>query len=184
MDENAGLNVALAVNVEIVSAAADAAAYKFAVILEINGKNRLAGFRVALIADGAVNVLSLLGCEQQARISIGANGHIVEIPGKFSAHLNFHIVKFIARNRFVVLARVANGGAEEAFVFLKNAHCLHNLIVNALAAACVRGFLGALNGKRQRQIARLFHILAEFIVNQRAICKCKENAILILTHEG
>ena len=103
----------------------------------------------------------------------------MEIPSKFCSCVNLHIIKFVRGYRFVVLRGVAYGGAENTLVLFEKRHGVHNLLVNAVSTSVVRCFLRTLNRKSKSKIARFFHILAEFIVNERSVCERKENAILI-----
>ena len=59
MNKYARFNIALAVNMKIVTPAGNTATYKFTVVLEINGKNRLTGFTVSVFTNGTVNMLPL-----------------------------------------------------------------------------------------------------------------------------
>lgn len=117
MNEYARLNISLGINVEIVSASRNTSAYKFGVILKINRKYRLAVLE-SFCPYLTINVLSLLRGEHKACVCICAYGHIVEIPHVSYARLYHFVIKFVARNSFVVAARVADRGAEKAAVLL------------------------------------------------------------------
>lgn len=190
MNENTGLNIALGINMKIISSACNAAADKFGVVLEINRENRFAVLRITPVADCAVNMLSLLGGEQQGSVGICANGHIVKIPHVFCTRFNHFIVEFIACYGFIVCRGIANRGAEKAAVLFKHFHGVHRCLVSAVAASAVVRFLCALYRKREAEVAAFYKLFAKFIVNQRCVSErekhtvgiflCKRNYIFFL----
>ncbi len=64
----------------IIAAAGDATVDVLAVVLEVDGKNRLAAFDAADFTDAAYHVGPLLGCRQEVQGSIVADRHVMEIP--------------------------------------------------------------------------------------------------------
>ena len=82
MNENAGLHVALGVDVEIVSAARNTAADIFGVVLEIHNEHGLAALRISDLAKPFIHLNSLLGRGNKVNNGVLADRHIVEIKSE------------------------------------------------------------------------------------------------------
>lgn len=113
MDKYARFDVAVRVDMAVVAAAGDAAVDVLAVVLEVDGKNRLAAFGAADFTDAANHVGALLGCRQEVQGSIVADRHVMEIPREPDALLDEEVQEFVGRDRIDILAGIADGRAEE-----------------------------------------------------------------------
>ena len=137
MDEHAGLRIAVRIDVEIISAARDASADEFPVILEIHGEDRLSAAAAADLTDSVINIFTLLRIRHQFRCRIHADRHQMEIPAEAHALFDLQIQELITGDRLKVILCVGDRGPEQAAVLLQNIHGMHDSAEHALAAAHV-----------------------------------------------
>ena len=78
VDENAGVHIAIGVDVHIAAAPGNAAAHKLSIVLEVHGEQRLAG---TVVADTVIDRLPLLRRGQELGAGVVTDGHVVEVPG-------------------------------------------------------------------------------------------------------
>ena len=97
--------------------------------------------------------------------------------------LDQHIQEFIRGNDFIVCACVADRSAECQPVRLQAVHCLHNLLEIAGPSSRVIDILEAFNRNIHSEVSKAEHVLAEFVIDQRAVCKCREEAVIMLLAE-
>ena len=128
MDEHTGVHVAVGVDVEVPPSAGDAAAYEFAVVLEVHGEDGL-GF--ADVANLVVHVFPLLGGGQQLGGRVVAHGHVVEIPDELGAPVDHVIHELVGSDGVDVLAGVAAAQAEGKALVLQNLHGMDDLLIGA-----------------------------------------------------
>lgn len=109
-----------------------------------------------------------------------ADGHVVEVPGKVAALGDDEIKELVARDVLVVLARVADGHAERDMVFVHEIHRRERLFKVPLAAAAVVGLLKALDADRDKEVADAQHLLAEGLIDERAVREGMESNVAVL----
>lgn len=106
--------------------------------------------------------------------------HVVEVPGEDAALADEQIQKFIAGDGLIILGGVANGNAEGNLVAVHQLHSGQRLLEVALAAAAVIGFLEALDGDGDEEIADPQKLLAEIVIDEGAISEGVEGHIPVL----
>ena len=119
MDEGARLDVTLRVDVQIPSPAGDAALHIFPVVPEIQREQRLCR---AEIADLMVHKFALPSGHHEVRHGVLPNRHVREEPRKFCTLIDQIIDEFLATDHLGVVARIAQGGAEDQFFSLEDLH--------------------------------------------------------------
>ena len=92
----------------VVSAACDAAADKFSVVLEIHCKDLFSTFFAADLAYTVIHVLTLLFRRKQFYGSLISNRHVMEIPGVTAALVDNHIKELVRCNGFDIFACIAD----------------------------------------------------------------------------
>ena len=180
VDEHAGIDVAVRVNVEVSAAARDASADVLAVVLEVHREEALRG---AVAADAVDNDLSLLGRRQELGRSVVAHGHVVEVPHEERAVILHHLVILLRSDGVVVLARVAAGHAVHQPAVVHDLHGLQHALVDALAAAAVGRLLEAFEGDRGHEVLHAQHLVRELLVDQSAVREGEEHAVVMLLAE-
>lgn len=109
MDEHAGLHVALGVDMQVPSAAGNAAAHVLCVVLEVHAEDGLA---LTVGADSVVHLLALLRVREQLQGGVTAHGHIVEEPHEESAAVDHKVKELLTAQILIILAGVAGGDSE------------------------------------------------------------------------
>ena len=180
MDEHAGLDVARGVDVAVELAAGDAAACELAVILEVDGEDLLAAGETADLAHAVFHIGALLGIKQQVGRRAHADGHVVEVPGEEAALGDEQVEELVTRDDLVVLARVADGHAERDVVFVHEVHRGERLFKMSRAAAAVVGVLKALDADRDDEVAHALELVAEGLVDERAVREGVEGDVAVL----
>ena len=112
VNEQAGFHVARGINMHIPFAARDAAATELAVVLEVNGKQRLAVLDVPNPADAVFHIHALFRRQKQIDQGVYARRHIMEIPRKSAALVDDHIEEFVACHTEVIPAGVTDRDAK------------------------------------------------------------------------
>ena len=154
---------------EVVAAAGNATAHKFAVVLEVHGVEGDIALGRAQIADTVDHVLALLRGGHQLRGGFVAHGHIVEVEAKVGTLVAQEPHEGVVGNSLNVLAGVADRGAKEDAVFLQQIHGMHHSGVVALTPACIVGLRGALDGQHKGDVAQTLHFLAEGLVDEGGV---------------
>ena len=180
VDEHAGLDVARGVDVAVELAAGDAAVRELAVVLEVDGEDLLAAGETADLAHTVLHIGALLGREQQVGRRAHADGHIVEVPREVAALGDEQIKELVARDDPVVLTRVADGHAERNAVFVHEVHRGERLFKMSRAAAAVVGVLKALDADRDDEVAHALELVAERLVDERAVGESVEGDVAVL----
>lgn len=181
MDENAGIHIAIGVDVEISAPPDDAAAHIFGIALEIHGKEGLAG---APLTQAAIDHFALLRAGQKFRRGIIAHGHAMEIPDEIRALFDQHIEGFLRGDAFIIDAGTAGGNAIDQLALMENIHGPNHLIKYARAPAAVGGLPKALQGDSGHEIPDPQHIIGKGLVDQGAIGKAEEDAVIMLFAEA
>ena len=177
MDERAGFDVARRVDVQISSAARDAAAHVFAVVPEVDGKD---GFGLAERAHLVVHPASLLRGRHQLGHRIHAYGHVGEEPAELGAPFD-HLVEIgFASDHVAVLAGVAAGDAEGQLAVSEALHGGYDLAVGAFASAEVGAFLKTFHGNGGNKVLDPQHLVGEFVVDKRGVGEGQEHGIVVL----
>ena len=166
VDEHTGLSITGRVDVEVVAAAGDAAAHELAIVLEVHGVERDIALGRAQIADTVDHILALFRGRHQLRGGLVAHRHIVEIEAEMRALLAQETHERIVGDSVDVLAGIADGGAKDNAVLLKQIHGVHHSGIVAFAAAGVVGLRGALNGQHKGDIAQTPHLFTEGLVDE------------------
>ena len=109
-----------------------------------------------------------------------ADGHVVEVPGKVAALGDDEIKERIACDVLAVLARVADGHAERDMVFVHEVHRGERLFKMSRAAAAVVGVLKALDADRDDEVAHALELVAEGLVDERAVREGVEGDVAVL----
>ena len=104
----------------------------------------------------------------------------MEVPGKVAALGDDEIKERIACDVLVVLARVADGNTEGNAVFVHEIHRRERLFKVPLAAAAVVGVFKALDADRDKEVADAQHLLAEGLINERAVREGMEGDVAVL----
>ena len=104
----------------------------------------------------------------------------MEVPGKVAALGDDEIKELVTRDDLVVLARVADGHAERDMVFVHEIHRRERLFKVPLAAAAVVGLLKALDADRDKEVADAQHLLAEGLIDERAVREGMEGDAAVL----
>ena len=180
VDKDAGLHITCRIDMAVDAAAGHAAARKFTVILEIDAVKLLAAGHAADLTHTVFHVGALLGGQQQVGGGAHADRHIVEVPRKDAALADEQIQKFIAGDGLVVFGGVADGHAEGDLVAVHQLHGGQRLLEVALAAAAVIGFLEALDGDGDEEIADPQKLLAEIIIDEGAVGEGVERHIAVI----
>ena len=97
------------------------------------------------------------------------HGHIVEIPCIFNARFYHEVYKIVTCNIFNVFACVAHRNTEQTAVLFEKLHRFHRIFVCAFAASEVVALLRALNAQRKRKITHASDLLAEIVIDKRAV---------------
>ena len=113
MDKDARFNIAVWIDVQIISSACDASSHILTIILKINGKDR---FGAAVLTNPMIHLFSLLWGWKQLRNRIVSNRHIVEKPCKFCSPGNQLIDKLFRADGIKVLAGIAEGHTKWQFL--------------------------------------------------------------------
>ena len=180
VNEDAGLNVARGVDVAVDPAASHAAAGKLAVVLEIDAVELFSARDPANLAHAVLHINPLLGAQKKRRVRVLPDGHIVEVPRKDTALGDEKIQKFVARDDLVVSARVADGNAERDTVAAHEVHGGKRPLEVSVSATAVVCFLEALDAHGDKEVSDAEHLLAELVVDQRAVREGVEGNIAVL----
>ena len=175
--EHARLDIAVGVDVQVTSPARDAAAYEFAVVLEVKREQRLL---FAHFADEVEQVLALLGRGHELGRGVVADGHEREDPSEQGALFDEPVEELFGGNGIGVLGRVAARHAERQLVLAQKLHGLVNLGERAVAATHVRSFADAFNRDGGDEVLHANHFLAEVLVDERGVREREERTILVL----
>lgn len=184
VDEDARLDIAVRIDVAVLARAGDAAADELAVVLEVDGENRFAALYAADFADAVQHVGALLRRRQQVERGFVAHGHVVEVPREPRALVDEHVEEFVGRDGGDILARVADGRAEDNAVLAQEVHGVHDFVEITLAAAAVVDFAEALDADGEAQVADFRDLLAEILVDKGAVREGVELAVRMLTAEA
>ena len=176
MDEGAGLYVAVGVDVEIVAPACDAAAYVLAVVLEVDGEDRLCG---AVLPDLVVHARPLCGIREQVWYGLVPHRHVVEEPGELGPAVYQVVDEGLGADGVDILGRVAAGGAKGQAMPLQDLHGPHDGLIGAGAAAAVRGFLEALHTDGGDEVLHPQHFRGKGLVDKGGVGESQELAVAV-----
>lgn len=132
VDEHTGFHVARGVDVQVPAAAGDASANVLAIVLEIEGEQRL---YLAHLADKLIHVGALLHGGHKFFGCAGAYGHVVEQPAEQGPLVDHPIKVFLAGDGVCVLAGPACGDAKRDAAGAQEIHGVVDLVIRALATA-------------------------------------------------
>ena len=135
VDEHTRLCIAGGIDMEIVAAACNTAAYILSIVLEVHGEERNIAFCRAQIADTLDHVAALFRRGQQLRRRIIAHRHIVEVEAKVCSLVGQHPQEPVAGDRLQVGTGIADGGAEQDAVGTQTIHGIHDGGIMTAAAA-------------------------------------------------
>ena len=180
MDEHAGVHVAVGVDVQIGASASDAAADELGVVLEVHREERLLG---AVAADAAVHLGALLRRREKLRRSVVSDGHVVEVPNEVRAHPDEAVIVLLRGDGLKVRSRIARGNTVEQLALAEKVHRVRRLAVNAVTAAGIGRFLKALERDGRDKVLHAQHIVGELFVDERAVRKGEEDAVVVLFAE-
>ena len=176
MDEGTRIDVAVRIDVKVSSSAGNASVNVFAVILEIDDEQRI--FRT-ILPHAVHGFHPLFRCRQQLRRSIVAHRHVVEEPGEEGTHILQAVQKFLRCNGFEIDAGVAAGESKRKPVTAKNIAGVHYLIVYTHASSAVCRLAEAFNRNTRDEVLHPKHLFGKFIIDQRAVCKSKNYAVIV-----
>ena len=174
MDERAGLDVAVRVDVQIVFAARDAAARVFAVVPEVQREQRL---RLTERAQLMIHELPLLRRHHQLRHRVLSDRHIGEEPRKFRAPSDQRVDIRFAADDLRIAARIAAAHAEQQPALPEDLHRAHDGVKRAVSAAVVRCILEALDADGGGEVLHAQHLVGEGLVDQGAVREGQEGAV-------
>ena len=104
----------------------------------------------------------------------------MEIPCIANTFVNQHIQEFIAGNGLVVLWCVADRSTKDQSMLFEQIHCMHNFLKTSASASGIVDFFKSFHAQCQRNISKSLHILTEFLIDQRSVCKCIEHTLIML----
>ena len=166
MDEGAGLDVAVGVDVQVAPSARDAAARVLAVVPEVHGEDGLCGAERAHLL---VQEAALLRRDHQVRHRVAAHGHVGEEPAELRAPGD-HLVKVrLAADDLHVLTGVAAGDAKGQLPLAQQSHGALHAAERARAAAGIRRFLKALDGDGGEEVLDAQHLVGKGLVDEGAV---------------
>ncbi len=177
VDERARLDVAVRVDMQVAAAARDAAVHILAVVPEVHGENRL---RPAELADLVVHELALVCGRNQVCHGVYPYGHICEHPCELAALVNQKIEILVAADILGIFAGIAQRGAERQLFRPQELHGAQHGLVGALAAAGIGLLFVALDADGRHEVLDPQHVVGEFFVDQRAVRKGEEHAVVVL----
>ena len=180
VDEGAGLDVAVGVDVQVVAACGDAATDIFAVIPEVH---REEGLGLAERAYLTVHELALLGGGHEVGGRAAADGHVGEEPAELGAHLHHPVEVLLAADHLVILRGVAAGNAEGQLLSVQQLHGGLHAGEGTLAAAEVGARLKALNGDGGDEVAYAQHLVGKGLVDERAVGEGEEHTVVVALAE-
>ena len=125
MDKDAGVNIAVGIDMQVAPSACDASADIFAVVLEVHAEE---GFGLAEVAELMIHILALLGRREKIGSGVVSDRHIVEVPDKVRAPVDHLIVEGFAADGLEVLTGVAAGDTEGKPFFFEQVHCGDDLV--------------------------------------------------------
>ena len=166
VDEDAGFGVARRVDVEVVAPACDAAAHELAVVLEVHRVERDVALLRAEIPDALQHILALGRGGHQFRRSLVTHRHVMEVEAEMRALVAEHPHEVVAGDGLKVVPRVADGRPEEDAVGLQQIHRVHDGGVVAIAPPGIVGGRRALDGEHKGDVAQLYHLLTERLVDE------------------
>ena len=176
MDEHARLHVSGGVDVQVAAAAGDTSAYKLAVVLEVERKQRLL---LTHFADKVIHVLALLGRGHELGGCIAANRHKVEVPAEECSLADHPVHVLLGSNRIGIGTGPTGGDTKRQVALAQEFHGVLDLCVGTFAAAGVGCVLIALGADGGDKITYANHIVAEGLVDQRGVGKAEKHAVLM-----
>ena len=183
MNEHARLYIAVGIDVAVTLTARHAAMYKFTIVLEIDGKQFFTALDTANLTDLMIHVLSLLRTQQQLCARVDADRHIMEEPREHAALVDQHIQEFIAGNRQIILAGIADGNTKRNVMCVHQIHRCERLLIMSRASSAVIAFFKALNADRNEEVSNSQKVLTELLIDQRAVGERMESHVLMLLAE-
>ena len=180
VDEDAGVHIAIGVDVEVAPPAGDAAAHILRVVLEVHGEE---GLLRPELPDAAIDRLPLLRGGQQLRRGVVAHGHVVEVPDEVGPHPDELVVVLLRGDGVVVRAGVAGGDAVEELPLMQQLHGVDHLPIGPLAPAAVGGGLVPLQGDGGHEVPHPQHLVSESLVDEGGVGEAEEDAVVVLLAE-
>ncbi|MPM78853.1 hypothetical protein SDC9_125868 [bioreactor metagenome] len=177
MGKGTWFDISGGIDMQIFSPAGDTALYILAVVPEIHGKQRLC---LAEVTNLPVHEFSLLGSHHQVGNRIRTHRHIGKEPCEFYPFVNQEVEKLFAADYFGVIARIAKGSAKGQLFLFENLHGADDRLISTLAAAGIGCLFKAFDTDGGYKILHAQHFVGKFLVNQRAVCKCKKLTITVL----
>ena len=116
----------------------------------------------------------------QVGVGALAHGHIVEVPLPQRAVLNDEVVVLVGGDVLDVVARIAGRDAKGHAVLSHEVHGANNLVERAVTAATVVGGLEALERHREHDVAQALAVVAELLVDERAVGEEAKDAVVVL----
>lgn len=137
----------------VIAAASDTAVDELAIVLEIDGENRLATLYAADFADPAYHIGPLFFCRQQVQRGVVADGHIMEVPRKPDALLDEQVQEFVRRDGVDVFPGITDGRPKNDAVLAQEVHGVYDLVEIVFAAAAVIDFTESFDTEGEAEIA-------------------------------
>lgn len=179
MDEDARFDVAIGVDMAVIAAASDTAVDELAIVLEIDGENRLATLYAADFADPAYHIGPLFFCRQQVQRGVVADGHIMEVPRKPDVLLDEQVQEFVRRDGVDVFPGITDGRPKNDAVLAQEVHGVYDLVEIAFAAAAVIDFTESFDTEGEAEIAYVRDFVAKSIINERTVGKSVEFTVRV-----
>lgn len=176
MDKRTGFHIAIGVNMEIVTASCDAAAYILAVILKINREDGLGG---TVLPHFPVHELTLLRIGQQVGHCFVTHWHVVEEPGELGPTLHQMIDKSLGADGVHIFRGVATGCTKGQFVLFQNSHSLHDCLIGARPPSKIGSVFKPFYADGGNKVFHPKHFLRKRIINQSSIGKSQELAVAV-----
>jgi len=151
MGEDAGLHIALVVDVDVLAPRREAAARQGAVAPEVGYQDRP---RSADVHDPAPEFRALLGSEHEAQIGVASHGHVHEVPAVEAAFLDHEIGELIGDDFVKVVPGGRSRESDHGPAFPQAIHRRQHPVVRALASAGVGRLAAALDADSGTDVAQ------------------------------
>ena len=108
----------------------------------------------------------------------------MEVPSEPGAFADEEVQEFVRRDGLDIFAGVADRRTEDDAVLAQQVHGMHDPVEDAWAAAAVIDFAETFDAEGEAQIADFDDFLAEIVVDEGAVRKGVEFAVIVLLAEA